>query len=263
MSFSTLLYNTLRRLTRWLGILLGILTTNWLIQSFLFTGYFVPSGSMIPTINNDDFVFTIKSLYRFHSPEFYPLSSIPFPFFSNRGLFTINRGSILVFASPISYVLHPSQRMRFVKRVVGMPGDTVTIYDNGAVKCAQWIYLPDQQNGMIKQTLSYQLNAKKITSIIIPFKGMGVNLQEEHNKPWRVSVQRDRSLYLKNDSYLPFDSLKSYTFQQDHYFVIGDNMLYASDSRKWGCVPEELILGKVYFSYRPNPFKNPKFSVIH
>jgi signal peptidase I len=223
----------------------------------------VPSGSMIPTIQEADYVFTIKSLHRLHSPEFYPLSSIPFPFFSKPGLLPVNKGSILVFASPISYNLHPSLRMRFVKRVVGMPGDTVNIYNNGAVKSGQWMYIPDQHNGMLKEKISYQANVNIDTSFIVPFKGMLINLQQEQKKSWMVNVQRDRRLYAKNGPYTPFDSLFTYTFQQNHYFVIGDNMLAASDSRKWGCFPEELILGYVLFRYRPNPFNNPAFSVIH
>jgi signal peptidase I len=255
-------FNGIKRLFKWIAMLLALLLVSWLIQSFLFSAYVVPSGSMIPTIQQNDYVFTVKSLYRWHSPEFYPLSNIPFPFYSSDGMVTITQNDVVVFHSPISHTLHPSKRMRFVKRVAGLPGDTLYVYTNGSVHNGTWLYEPNRENGFKKsRTINLKPNEVKET-IYVPGKGFTITLTENNRERWETAVKRDMNLFEKEDREFSTDTISTYTFQQDHYFMIGDNMPVASDSRKWGCVPGNLILGKVLFRYRPNPFNRPAFAFI-
>lgn len=262
MKILSVVFSGIKRLFKWTAMLLGLLLVSWFIQSFLFSAYVVPSGSMIPTIQQNDYVFTVKSLYRWHSPEFYPLSNIPFPFYSYEGIVTISPNDVAVFHSPISHTLHPSKRMRFVKRVVGLPGDTLYIHANGSVHNGTWLYEPDWNKGFEKSR-TVNLNSDEVKeTIFVPHKGFTITLTQTNRERWETAVKRDMNLFEKENPEFSINSVSTYTFQQDHYFMIGDNMPIASDSRRWGCVPENLILGKVLFRYRPNPFNRPAFAFI-
>ena len=78
------------------------LILSFLIITFIVQAFYIPSGSMKPTLKPGDRIFVNKFIYRFHSPE---------------------RGDVIVF-SP-----HGAPRKKYIKRVIGLPGDTVYIRD--------------------------------------------------------------------------------------------------------------------------------------
>src|SRR5262245_29302477 len=97
-----------RQLIEWLLVIGAALLVALLIRAFLFQAFFIPSGSMLPTLEKDDRVIVNKLSYKLHD---------------------VNRGDIIVFETP------PGQDDNvkdLVKRVIGLPGDTVE-FRNGAV----------------------------------------------------------------------------------------------------------------------------------
>lgn len=106
------------------------------------------------------------------------------------------RGDIITFKAP------PDPNKDFIKRIVGLPGDTVKLQDGK-------VYLNSQ---LLDES-------KYLNSSIKTFGGA----------------------FLKDN--------QTISVPQNHYFVLGDNREYSSDSREWGFVPTENIIGKVAFCY--------------
>lgn len=151
------------------------------IYAFLFRPFQVNGKSMFPTYDDQEYVLTNLIALRFSSLE---------------------RGDVIVFKAP------PNEDRDYIKRVIGIPGDTVTIRDG-------FVYI----------------NGKKLDETYLPpdYKTYGgAFLSEGEEAP------------------VPADS----------YFVMGDNRGYSSDSREWGFVPRDKIIGKSYVVYwPPNHFR--------
>lgn len=93
---------------RELPILLGAaILVAFLVRMFVVQTYWVPSGSMIPTLHRGDRVIVNKLVYHFNSPD---------------------RGEVIVFNSPVSWRTYPNEKV-FVKRLIGLPGDRVVCCD--------------------------------------------------------------------------------------------------------------------------------------
>lgn len=115
-------------------------------------------------------------------------------------------------------VLSPSDRTRLVKRVIGMPGDTVAMRDNH-------LYI----NG---QAVGYQAD-----SPFQPLEGFEVLTEELPGHEHPVMT------HLTNR--VEISTFESVTVPEDHYMVMGDNRDLSGDSRVFGCVPRRLVLGRV------------------
>jgi signal peptidase I len=88
---------------------------------------------------------------------------------------------------------------------------------------------------------------KNDDSIIIPKKGLKIiiNANNYNHYNYVIKVYEGNDIYLKNDSVFINDKYsKGYCFKMDYYFMLGDNMPFSSDSRFFGFVPEDHIIGK-------------------
>lgn len=101
--------------------------------------------------------------------------------------------------------------------------------------------------------------------IIVPKKGMKITLNEETFEIYKKAISSSESCKItkNNDSYFIDDKkVTSYTFKKDYYFMMGDNRKKTMDSRRWGFVIEENIIGKVQcvlFSNFKNKFQWNRF----
>lgn len=144
------------------------------IRYFLFQPFFVRGQSMDPNFENGDYLIIDEISYHFRAPE---------------------RGEVIVF----KYPQDPSQR--FIKRIVGLPGETVEIKDGKVM-----IY---------KEGQPQILNESNYLS----------------------------DLYTGGDLQI--------TLGEDEYFVLGDNRSFSFDSRRFGVLPGENIIGRVIFRAWP------------
>lgn len=158
--------------------ILMFLIIRMAVQNFNIEGM-----SMEPTLHDKELILVDKWSYLFHSPS---------------------RGDIIVFISPP----HPDQD--YIKRIIALPGDTITIRD---------------------------------TTVIVD----GVTLNETYVQP-----SRQGNLY----AYKNITNLK---VPSAHYFVLGDNRIGSSDSRDWGFVPQNNILGRAVLVYWPLQQNNDGF----
>ena len=170
------------------------------IRSFIAEPYQIPSSSMLPTLRGGDFILVNK----FHYGLRLPLGNHEFLRFKQP-----QRGDVLVFRFPHQ----PS--IRYIKRVIGMPGDHVlyinkTLYINGK-EIAQEPYF----NDFVFSDSREKLIDEKSYGI------RGYHLAGSPPQEWQV----------------PFH----------HYFVMGDNRDNSNDSRYWGFVPHSEIVGKAVY----------------
>ena len=173
--------------------------------------YLVPSGSMQPTIVEGDRILVNKMAYRIE---------IPFTDIGLMDIATPQRGDIVVFNSKVADT-------RLVKRVIGLPGDSVAMVNNQLVI-----------NG---QVINYERSDGQ-TSVS----------EQLVEKPHAVQfIERNHAM----------DNFKSVTVPAEHYLVLGDNRNNSSDSRVIGFVPFSEIQGKalrVLLSLNPENYYLPR-----
>ena len=195
----------------------------FVLRSFLFEPFRIPSGSMIPTLLVGDFILVNKFIYGVRLPVIdKKIIDVSSP----------QRGDVMVFRYPEN----PSQD--FIKRVVGLPGDTIAYQNkrltiNGApVDMTQGDdYLHPRQNFYSQQFV------EKLGEV-------------EH----RLLNDKDVPSYVPEVVQFPHRENCTYNaagvickVPEGHYFMMGDNRDNSRDSRVWGFVPEQNIVGKAFF----------------
>lgn len=147
------------------------------IRYFIFQPFIVKGDSMVPNFHSGDYLIVDEISYRFSNPA---------------------RGDVVVFRYPLD------ESERFIKRIIGLPGETVEVKDG------------------------------KITI---------------------TSQDGNYASILNEKSYLPdllsTDGAKKITLKTDEYFVLGDNRQFSYDSRSWGVLPKDELIGKAAFRLLP------------
>lgn len=178
-----------------------------LLRSFLIEPFRIPSGSMMPTLLVGDFILVNKFVYGIRLPvSDYKIFQVSQP----------ERGDVVVFRYP----LDPSTP--FIKRVVGLPGDRIAYYN-------KVLYINGQQaDQRLVGTYTGHGSGANMT---------GASLKQETLKPITHPI-------LIQTGYPSVDG--KLVVPEGHYFVLGDNRDNSRDSRYWGTVPEELLIGKAF-----------------
>ncbi|MFC3151490.1 signal peptidase I [Litoribrevibacter euphylliae] len=187
-----------------LALILLCIWAPWFgMRMFVMDFFVVPAASMAPTINVKDIILTTKTDFipNLFTDEAHTGSSLSD---SNKP----KRGDIVTFKYPVK------PEITFLKRIIGLPGDTITISD------------------------------KKVS-----VNGQPLPLQKI-NEDIRITTWREQNgeaVYLINvANSLPRDQAEgSWTVPENAYFVMGDNRDNSNDSRFWGFVPEHYLSGKV------------------
>ncbi len=143
-------------------------------------------------------------------------------------LFGINRGDITVFttAGITSSNGGPLAGFYYIKRLAGLPGDTLRITNN-------MLYVKTKTSDKFVPVTELDPRFKKIYS--------GQGGYHGHRNGFSDG---QRATYLGNET-------ETLTIPEDHYFMLGDNSLSSADSRDWGLVPRRNIVGKAAFIFWP------------
>jgi signal peptidase I len=173
------------------------------------------------------------------------------------GFSQIKKGDVMVFVNPIVKM----KTNIFVKRCVALPGDTLII-KNGQVKInGQLQSNPDmskyaypikadnigQERWVYPKDSMFQWTIDNYGPLVIPKKGMTIPLNRYYYLLYERTIRKieQQEIKQKNSQYYIKDSLIThYTFRHDYYFMMGDNRNNTVDSREWGFIPEDNIVGK-------------------
>jgi signal peptidase I len=191
-------------------------------RSMFFEPFKIPSGSMIPTLLIGDFILVNKFSYGF---------KVPFSdWFSDPTYLTgpekPARGDVIVF----KYPQEPS--LNYIKRVVGLPGDTVEVVD-------KVVYVNGTPLAM------KEVEGKEIR------EEMDVKYQRYNFKFFETMTGEHKHISQVDQDNIFNSNFYKITVPQDKYFVMGDNRDFSADSRSWGFVPFGHIKGKavgIWFS---------------
>lgn len=249
------------------------------IISFVIQNTRIPTGSMERTIQVGDFVLVNKFIYGSSSPKYIPFTEIELPYFSFPSVREPERGDIVVFEFPGNRdeITPDELNVNYVKRLIGMPGDTLEIKDkvvfiNGK---ENWIppyiqYLSpypvpsDRPNPRIFP-VGKPWNEDNYGALIVPKKGDVVQLTLDNILEWKTFINRE---YLRDvvsisngKIFIDGKEVTSYKVKKDYYFMMGDNRDDSLDSRFWGFVPRDYVVGQAFlvlFSWdRDIPFSEP------
>ena len=168
------------------------------IRSFIFEPFRIPSGSMMPTLLEGDFIFVKKYSY-----------GLRLPVTETKVIETGDpkRGDVIVFRLP------SDPRINYIKRVIGLPGDTV-VYERHR----------------------------------LTINGETVDLKLGDGSSWNVPLfvedldGRVHDILVTNPEFSTRDN--TYRVPEGHYFVMGDNRDRSKDSRFIGAIPEEFLVGE-------------------
>ena len=211
----------------WTAGLFPVILVVFLLRSFLFEPFKIPSGSMVPTLLVGDLILVNKFHYGVRLPVL------------NKKIVANNdvkRGDVMVFRYPED----PSTD--FIKRVVGIPGDEVS-YAN------QKLYINGQLAPIRAVDNFYDDSGSPRVYRPRFFEKLG---EKEH----QILVQPDAQRFFRpdrSDGPFPFQDNCRYTAERvtckvpaGHYFTMGDNRDNSRDSRFWGFVPDENIVGRAF-----------------
>jgi signal peptidase I len=203
-----------------IGLALGVAL---LLRAFVVEAFQIPTGSMIPTLDVGDHIFVSKFAYAI---------GIPFTNLKIAKLGAPKRGDIIVFKYP------PDQSVDFIKRVVGLPGETIEVRHNE-------VFIDGRP--MPREFLPTPCNPKEgdseVDDSLRPCEVWLEHLDGKSHQVHQFVSRTDASEY------------RPHKIPPDHYFVMGDNRDNSRDSRVWGFVPYELVKGKaliVWWSRDPS-----------
>ena len=178
-----------------------------LFRSFVYEPFRIPSGSLEPTLLIGDFILVNKFDYGLRLPVAHT-KILP--------LDEPELGDIMVFRWP------ENPRIDYIKRVVGVPGDEISYINKELI-----------------------INGKPATQT---FDGYAFENAEVDAPTRPVVVKEEDLMGVKHKIYIrpdvPADNFRGVVVPEGHYFVMGDNRDDSNDSRYWGFVPEENIVGK-------------------
>lgn len=242
------------------------------IITFIIQNTRIPTGSMEDTILVGDFVLVNKFIYGSSSPKYIPFTEIELPFFRLPALREPEATDIVVFEYPGDRdQLVPNELgVNYVKRCVGTPGDTLEIIDkvifvNGKeywkppfvkyYKGRYGSFLKPNPKGAVDSRIfpkGMPWNEDNYGPLVIPKKGTTIPLNKYNVEQWRTTIDREygkRVVDLKNGVVtIEGVPVSSYTFKKDYYFMMGDNRDDSLDSRYWGLVPRDLVVGQAFIT---------------
>ena len=247
------------------------------LKFFVVEAYRIPTSSMEDTLFAGDFVLVNKFIYGARTPRYLPLTRIPLPTLGLPGLSLPTRGDVVVFESPVTKTNPADELTNYVKRCVALPGDTVLIESGNVSVSGRKQPVPSgaKREKRIPYPSGYvdariyprgaQFNADDYGPVVVPSAGMTVPLSSATIDTWRELIEREgHTVRVKNGDVFVDDILSTeYTIGHDYYFMMGDNRRNSLDSRFWGFVPKELIIGKamiIYWSWDQEKAREPFFS---
>jgi signal peptidase I len=207
----------------WTAGLFPVILAVFVLRSFLFEPFKIPSGSMIPTLLVGDLILVNKFAYGIRLPVINTkLSEGTAP----------ARGDVMVFRYP------PKPSLDYIKRVVGVPGDEVAYLNKKLTVNGQPVSKDALPDFFDEDSMRY---SRQFREVLGP-------------RTHAILNDDERPAFIPGAEDFPFKENCRYSVEgvvckvpAGHYFMMGDNRDNSLDSRFWGFVPDRNIVGKAFF----------------
>lgn len=207
----------------WTAGLFPVILIVFLLRSFIFEPFKIPSGSMIPTLLIGDLILVNKFTYGLKLPVLNTRLTKGNP---------LERGDVVVFRYP------PKPSVDYIKRVVGLPGDEVS-------------YLNKKLTVNGKPVTQTSVSDFFDESVMEYFKQFDEQLGDQKH---RIIVDSRRPSFIAGADDFKYKQNCRYSVEgvsckvpEGHYFMMGDNRDNSLDSRYWGFVPDANVVGRAFF----------------
>ncbi len=244
----------------------------FIIKILLFEAYRIPTGSMENTLMVGDFLLVTKFTYGATSPRNIPFTDIRIPYFKLPGFKEPKRGDIIVFDFPGDRdELISKEVINYIKRCVGTPGDTIQIIDKKLYVNGQiFPNPPNSRFDNVKRPKEFvnprmfpkgaNWNEDWYGPIRVPKKGDKLKIDSSNFEGWKMFVMKEgHSIRMTGDRKVLVDDKElpegEYTVERNYLFMMGDNRNNSLDSRFWGFMPYDNIVGEafmIYWSWDPS-----------
>lgn len=180
----------------------------FVLRSFVVEPFRIPSGSMLPSLHIGDFILVNKFIYGVRLPI---LDEKIIPVSGPE------RGDVMVFRFP------HDESINYIKRVVGLPGDQIVYKDKKLI-----------------------INGETVAQAPAGEEALQAFGNKRETLEHFSEVLGDVNHSILKDTRKPSTNMR-FSVPEGHYFVMGDNRDYSNDSRYWGFVPEDNIIGQAFF----------------
>ncbi len=229
------------------------------LRATVVEAYIVPTGSMEKTIMVGDFLIGNKFLFGMRTPDRIgiPYTTIGFdiPWVRLPAYRQPKGGDVIIF----KYPHNPLEK--YVKRLVAGPGQTIQIVNQEVLVDGEVFFHPEHMQYVGRQpkpagwsdpNIFPRGNGNKdyFGSVRIPARGDTLSALTDRDILWYVATMDGHQIHLQGSmTILDGEPITYYLVEQDYYFMMGDNRDQSFDSRFWGFVPHDNILGEALFVY--------------
>jgi signal peptidase I len=231
-------------------------------QSLFMQSYGTPTSSMEKTILIGDKMFFNKFLYGGCTPRGIPFTEIKLPYLRLPAVREPRRWDVVSFDFPgFRDEVVPSTPVEYLKRIIGEPGDKIQVID-------KVVYINDQKldvptDAQFLTPINKNPNPRTFPKgqnwsednygpLVIPKQGDIVTITKENYERWDTFIKREgHKISIAADGKVSLDGKENnqYTVERNYYFMMGDNRDNSLDSRFWGFVPRENIIGKAFITF--------------
>jgi signal peptidase I len=235
-----------------------------LIRGFLVEAFRIPTGSMKSTLLVGDYLFVNKLSYFLKSPKYIPFTKTEIPYFS-LPIGDIERGDVVVFEYPGNQdeIVPREKNVNYIKRTIGLPGDEVMIRSKQVFVNGKPMENPEgmrykdnpADSTAVQQRIfprGAQWNQDWFGPIRVPKEGDKITITRDNIAQWEVFIAREgHRAQIGGNGMIHIDGVQDsvYEVKRDYLFMMGDNRDDSEDSRFWGFLPMENVVGEAMFIY--------------
>jgi signal peptidase I len=240
----------------------------FLLKTFVVEAFRIPSGSMENTLLVGDFLLVNKLAYGLKTPRYVPLTNLAIPSLTLPAFGSVQRGDVVVFEYPGKHIeADGSDPVYYIKRCMGIPGDTVAIRSSEVSVNGREVLPPSHGKASYlgehlwmdsaREGGSDPIDGNNFGPVIVPRRGDIIALAPVSALHWKEFIAREHhKLQVDSTGKVLIDGVESssYKVSENYYFMLGDNRGNSLDSRFWGFVPEGNIVGEalvIYWSWDP------------
>jgi len=221
-------------------------------------------------IMTGDFLLVNKFVFGGTTPKTIPLTNVRIPSFKLPALWKVERGDVIVFVFPgMRDEVQPAEFAYYLKRCMATAGDTLRIVRRRVFVNSQAVPFPRNVKfnspdikpaGLVDPRIfppGAPFNEDNYGPVVIPKKGEVISLNENNFEQWKTFIGREghSAELIDGKPFIDGKRGATYVVEQNYVFGMGDNRDNSLDSRFWGFIPVDAVVGTpiiVYWSWDPD-----------